>query len=267
MKKTRYDQTEYIWHLKLRCKGLENRLASFERGDAYVNIHKKYEAELKAAVSKCKKLESQLVAANRQNRINRNHWFEVYEDIMADHAKEIDAKNRQIERLEQRNLEILRQRDEALEKVKELQKEYYRIGVELEEEQGKNAKLTAQVNKDFQNSSIPSSSQGPGRKKIPNSREKTGRKRGGQAGHTGHRLSQRTPDITVHIPDPEEYLNDPDYYPTGKIIKRQRITLRVEALVKEYTSLYRKTTEIFSRRKNREPRFIPGVTTEAGAKV
>ena len=35
-----------------------------------------------------------------------------------------------------------------------------------------NRKLTAQINCDFENSSIPSSMQGPKRKKIPNTREK-----------------------------------------------------------------------------------------------
>ena len=47
-------------------------------------------------------------------------------------------------------------------------------------------KLTAQINKDFENSSLPSSLQGPRKKKIPNSRVRTGRKPGGQPGHKGH---------------------------------------------------------------------------------
>lgn len=64
-----------------------------------------------------------------------------------------------------------------------MRREFYRVGAELEEEKGLNQKLTAQVNLDFENSSIPSSQQKPGRKKIPNSRVKTDRKPGGQPGH------------------------------------------------------------------------------------
>ena len=230
------EQTEYIWYLELCKKGLERRIASFESGSAYVNIQKKYEVELNAAYTECKKLKSELATTNRLIKSNREHWFEVFEDLIDEHDKKINAKNRQIEKLEKENLKLQQQLNEELEKNKELKKKYYELGAELEEEHGKNIKLTAQVNKDFQNSSIPSSSQGPKRKKIPNSREKTGRKQGGQVGHTGHRLKQRTPDVTIHLPDPEEYLNNPDYYPTGNIIKRQKIVLEVKATIKEYTA-------------------------------
>lgn len=55
----------------------------------------------------------------------------------------------------------------------------------LEEEKGKNQKLRAQLNRDHENSSIPSSKLlRP--KKVANSREKTGRKPGAQPGHKGH---------------------------------------------------------------------------------
>ena len=47
----------------------------------------------------------------------------------------------------------------------------------LEEEQGKNLKLRAQINRDYENSSIPSSKTIK-RKKITNSREKSGRNPG-----------------------------------------------------------------------------------------
>lgn len=72
-----------------------------------------------------------------------------------------------------------------LDKVKELQHQFYETAVRLEEEQGKNLKLRAQINRDYENSSIPSSKT-LRKKKITNSREKTGRKPGGQPGHKGH---------------------------------------------------------------------------------
>jgi hypothetical protein len=47
MSSVRSDQTEYIWFLQLRNKGLERRLESFESGKAYVNLREKYETELR----------------------------------------------------------------------------------------------------------------------------------------------------------------------------------------------------------------------------
>ena len=85
----------------------------------------------------------------------------------------------ELQEMEKRALKAEKQRDDALDKVKELQHQFYETAVRLEEEQGKNLKLRAQINRDYENSSIPSSKT-LRKKKITNSREKTGRKPGGQ---------------------------------------------------------------------------------------
>lgn len=87
--------------------------------------------------------------------------------------------------MEKRALKAEKQRDDALDKIKEPRLEIYRLGTEFEEEKGKNLKLTAQLNHNYENSSIPSSLTIK-KKKIANSREKTGRKPGAQVGHKGH---------------------------------------------------------------------------------
>lgn len=230
------DQTEYIWFLQLRNEGLKRRLESFESGSAYVNLRRKYETELRSVEAVVKDLRRQLEDSHAQIKKNREHWFEVFDDLVEESGKRIDLLLRENESLKARNLEVERQRDDALDKLKELREEYYRIGSELEEERGKNIKLTAQVNMDFSNSSIPSSGQGPGRKKIPNSREKSGRSRGGQPGHKGHRLHKKPATNSVHLSDPERYLNDPDYYPTKDVVRRQKIILSVGVTVQEYTA-------------------------------
>ena len=63
--------------------------------------------------------------------------------------------------MEKRALKAEKQRDDALDKVKELQHQFYETAVRLEEEQGKNLKLRAQINRDYENSSIPSSKNTP----------------------------------------------------------------------------------------------------------
>ena len=90
----------------------------------------------------------------------------------------------ELKKMEKRALDAEKQRDDALDKAKEIRLQYYETAAELEEERGKKLKLRAQINRDYENSSIPSS-KSIKRKKIANSREKTGRKPGGQPGHPG----------------------------------------------------------------------------------
>lgn len=83
----------------------------------------------------------------------------------------------ELKKMEKRALDAEKQRDDALDKAKEIRLQYYETAAELEEERGKNLKLRAQINRDYENSAIPSS-KSIKRKKIANSREKTGRKPG-----------------------------------------------------------------------------------------
>ena len=70
---------------------------------------------------------------------------------------------------------------------------------QLEDEKAKNQKLLAQLHRDYENSSKPSSMT-PNHKKISNNREKTDRKPGGQPGHPGHcRKKQEPTKVPVHL--------------------------------------------------------------------
>ena len=93
-------------------------------------------------------------------------------------------------------------------------------------------KLKAQITKDNTNSSIPSS-QRPNHKTPPNNREKTGRKPGGQKGHTGHKRRKLEPTEPVHhLAPPACVADNPEYYKTGKKIIKQliRVSLKLEVI-------------------------------------
>ena len=62
-------------------------------------------------------------------------------------------------------------------------------------------RLSARLSRGPGNSSLPPSSE-PNRKRIPNSRARTGRKPGGQPGHRGHRRRMPDPDAVVML-EPE----------------------------------------------------------------
>lgn len=111
------------------------------------------------------------------------------DELLAEYLRVIEIQKGLIQeqkKMEKHALDAEKQRDDALDKAKEIRLQYYETAAELEEERGKNLKLRAQINRDYKNSSIPSS-KSIKRKKIANSREKTGRKPGGQPGHPGHR--------------------------------------------------------------------------------
>lgn len=227
-------QSERLWYLELQNKALKNELASFKSGNAYVELRSKYESVLHKKDRKIRELESELSEAHSQIITNRNHWFEVFEDMQKETDRIIKGMEKEIKRLEKLIIKEAQQRDDALDSAAQWRRKYYELSGQLEELEGLVKKLTAQVNKDFENSSIPSSQQGADRKKIPNTRIKTGRRRGGQKGHEGHRLTQRKATEKHHLPDPENLVNDPDYYATGEKVKRQKIVLKLGIEVVEY---------------------------------
>ena len=73
------------------------------------------------------------------------------------------------------------EREQALAKITDLCRENSELKTQLDDEKGRNKKLLAQLNRDYENSSIPSS-QLRNRSKIQNNRECTKRKPGAQPG-------------------------------------------------------------------------------------
>ncbi len=121
-----------------------------------------------------------------------------------------------------------------MEKAKEFRLKFYETATQLEEEQGKNLKLHAQINRDYENSSIPSSKT-IRQKKIANSRKKTGRKPGGQPGHKGHgRKKQEPTQPVILLTPPGEVLDDHAFKKTARTIIKQMVSIRMVLDVKEY---------------------------------
>ena len=226
---------EFMTNLQYKVKSLGARLQAFESGEKYAAMQSAFNAQLSGKDREIQRLKFGLTDAHAGLVTMRHNWSQVFDDLEAEHAKELAKKDREIKEFEERALRAERQCDGFRARLKEKSLELYQVKTELDEEKGKNQKLIAQINRDYENSSIPSSGKA-NRKKITNNREKTGKKPGGQVGHKGHARKRLAPTNRIHIPAPEKYANSPDFKPTGRIIAKQAINVSVNIIVNEYTT-------------------------------
>ena len=230
---------DFLTSLQYKVKSLTAQVSDFQSGEKYVKIQAEHKSHLATKDREIKKLKHELADVRRQVIDVRNKWMQTNEDLVKEHAKELARKDRNIEALEKQLLDTRIMLDAEKGKFKDKSRELYQVMTELEEEKGKNLKLTAQVNRDYENSSKPSSTN-PNHKKIVNNREKTGKLPGGQFGHKGHPRKKHTPTNVVEIPAPAKYANNPGYKLTGRTITKQLVDIHVDIVVTEYfTSEYR----------------------------
>ena len=225
---------EYATQLQYENKALRERIRLLESGEAYIRLKKEYERLLEEKDREIRKLKAELDDSRRQSARNRENWFQVYEDMEKEKKKEIRETLADNWRLRKMLREAIRSRDQWKTKYLEQLHLKYKAETELDEEKGKNLKLRAQLNRDYENSSIPSSKT-VHHKKITNSREKSGKKPGGQPGHKGHCRKRQTPTTApILLPPPQKVLDDPDFKKTKKKIVKQMINIRLVLDVREY---------------------------------
>jgi hypothetical protein len=227
---------EFISNLQFTIKALEARVRAFESGERYITMQEEHDKQIAAQNRVIRDLRLLLADANAQIVTNRQNTFQVYEDMEKTHAADMAKKVRELRAMEKRALRAEEQRDKAIAELREKKQELYQALTDLEEERALKEKLIAVRNRDHENSSIPSSQQSIKRKKIANSREKTGRKPGGQPGHAGHRRRRLEPTDRVNIPAPEKYANNPQFRLTGRAITKQLISLQIATSVTEYST-------------------------------
>ena len=223
-------------HITLLCrlKAAQTRIKELESGERYIRLQELHQKEYRAYERKLLRSARDLADAHKETIRVRNYWFQVLEDMLREFEEAQRNAARELKKMEKRALDAEKQRDDALDKAKEFRQQFYKTAAELEEERGKNLKLRAQINRDYKNSSIPSS-KSIKRKKITNSREKTGRRPGGQPGHPGHRRKKQSPtQPVILLPAPEKVLEDSDFKKTGRTIIKQMVGLQVLLNVVEY---------------------------------
>lgn len=216
-------------------KHYRDKVAAFESGEIYTRMQKEHREELAYQERIIRRLKRELAKAKAENGRVVRYWMQMAEDVRTECEKEKTLMQKEVEKMRAEKEEAIRQRDEAKRIAQEKREEAYRAKTQAEEIQQKNDVLTARIRKDFTNSSKPSSMD-PNHKTIHNSRESSGKKAGGQPGHAHHPRRQLPPNETREVEMEEKYKNPFHYHPTGKMIRKQMVYLRVSSYAVEYTT-------------------------------
>lgn len=231
--------------LSYQLRAARQELASFREGEAYVKLRRDYEGIIRSLNQTIKKLRQERDDFSFSRKEITRQWMDVLEDVQKEHEKEVKKLKKAITELVDIIASLKRRNAELDEKRKKALNDYYETAVKLEEAQGLIVKLTAQVNHNYENSSMPSS-KCIDRKKITNNREKTGKKPGAQAGHPHHPRKPMEPAWVIEIPVEEKLKDSTRYVPTGNIISKQVIGIAVVPVVTEY-----RTMEFYDKKKGR----------------
>lgn len=169
---------EFVTKLQYSLKAALAEVPAFKSREKYAKIKEVHQKERRLLERSNQQLKAEVSAAHTETIRGRSQWFEVFGDMVKDHKRELEAGRRENKKLEKRALDAERRLADAQDKIKLQRLQNYELATQLEEKKGKNMKLHAQLNRDHENSSIPSS-QSAKKKKISNGREKAGRIPGG----------------------------------------------------------------------------------------
>lgn len=244
--------------LSYHLRAAQQELASFRSGEAYVKLRTDYENIIRNQNLTIKRLRQERDEFSFSRKEITRQWMEVLEDTQKEYEKEVKRLKKIIAELLEMIASLKNRNAELDEKRKKALRDYYDAATKLEAAQGLIVKLTAQVNHNYENSSLPSS-KCIGRKKITNNREKSGKKPGAQPGHPHHPRKSMKPDKVVEIPTEEKLKDNSRYIPTGNVVSKQVIGIAVVPVVTEYHAM-----EFLDKKKGRKVHsaFPDGVTDD-----
>ncbi|MDY5664494.1 MAG: transposase [Blautia sp.] len=224
---------DYIGAMQCENKILRKKVAEYESGERYQRIKEDHKKVLEEYRRQIERQKHELEDLRRQIKKIWSWCEEAYADALKEFEKKLDEMERALKAEQVLRIAAEQAHDAQKDANRMLRHELYEVKTALEDEKGKTKKLLAQLNRDYENSSIPSS-RSVHHKKISNNRERSGRKPGAQPGHVHHGRKKQTPTQIVLLPPPDGILHDPDFRKTKKEIVKQLVKIRLVLDVTEY---------------------------------
>ncbi len=227
---------ENVSAMRLKIRALERRIGELESGAAYAREVETRKALQRDYESQVRSPERDYADLGRLNAQMIKGWWDACEHVRLEGEREAKRARAEARRQERRALDAERRVDELLGEASEMRGEIAALRARVADLEGLNTKPAAQVRRDFENSSVPSSKQVAGRKRVPNTRVATGRRPGAQPGHPHHPRRRPEPTRAVELADPKGWGDDPDPCRTGNTTSRLVVSARVSVEVTEYVA-------------------------------
>lgn len=173
-------------------KALKKTIREFESGERYLKLQKDYHLVCAGYIKEIRKLKGEVGSLNARLISARDMWTEDYYALYEEDQAKIRQLKETIRRTEDKMWKKEREHDEEITRLTmEHNDRIYEKDCIIRELENKLAHAEALLSHDGTNTSLSTSQTPPGKKKrIPNTREKTGRKKGGQPGHEKHMLEE-----------------------------------------------------------------------------
>ena len=215
-------------YMSARCtiKSLNRTIDEFKSGERYLKLQNDFHRVTNGYIKEIKQLKLEIGHLNARMISIRNMWSGDYYALYDEKQVEIRNLKETIRRLED---EIWEERRNSDEKILKLTMEYedklYEKDCVIDELTNRLAHAEALLSNDGSNTGLPTSKTPIGKKKrIPNTRERTGKLKGGQPGHKKHELEKPDEsditDIIEHDSKEDGFLcprcDGDNFIPTGE---------------------------------------------------
>ena len=215
-------------YMSARCtiRSLNRTIDEFKSGERYLKLQNDFHRVTNGYIKEIKQLKLEIGHLNARMISIRNMWSGDYYALYDEKQAEIRNLKETIRRLED---EIWEERRNSDEKILKLTMEYedklYEKDCVIDELTNRLAHAEALLSNDGSNTGLPTSKTPIGKKKrIPNTRERTGKLKGGQPGHKKHELEKPDEsditDIIEHDSKEDGFLcprcDGDNFIPTGE---------------------------------------------------
>ena len=169
-------------------KAMRQELEAFRNGERYKKLQTDHHKVVAGYIKEIDRLKKELAKAHAATVTVRNIWFEECDSDWEKYQAELNKKEQEIQKLIDKNWEILKASDDRIAAItEEYEEQLAEKDAVIKELAAKLAHAEALTGRDSTNTSSPTSQTPPWKDRhIPNSRRNTGKPKGGQCGHKRH---------------------------------------------------------------------------------